>query len=189
MFRSTHLWLAIVVVALIQTAALSWMVFDRLSLIKNGKEITLAIRPVDPRSLFRGDYVILNPEIARITTQQVLRDVKRNDTIYVVVQRALNGTWSYVSLHTSQPKDLGGDRVALKARVKSIWPKRNTNQTQLQLRYGIESYFVPEGTGKELEKKVRERQIRAIVAVSDGGVAAIKGLEISGERILDPPLL
>lgn len=189
MFRTHAIWPAIAVVVAVQTAALIWMVWDRVTLINTGKEIMLAVRPVDPRSLFRGDYVILNPEIARISTDQAPKGIQRNDTVFVVVQSAPNGTWSYVTVHKDLPKDLAENRVALKARVKSVWPDRNSGRTALRLRYGIESYFVPEGAGKALEKKVREGQIRAIVAVSQKGVAAIKGLEISGQRVLDPPLL
>jgi len=164
------------------------MVSDRLSLINNGKEVVLAVAPVDPRSLFRGDYVILNPVIARIDTNQAPKGIKNNDDIYVVLQRAPNGTWSHVSLHKVLPQGLAKNRIAVRGRVRSHWPDRKTGQTRLRLRYGIEKYFVPEGTGKALEKKVRERQIRAIVAVGSDGKTAIKGLEISGKRHLDPSL-
>lgn len=188
MFRTTSIWPAIAVVIGIQSAALAWMVSDRVSLIKTGKEVVLAIAPVDPRSLFRGDYVILNPEIARITTDQAPKSIKKNDQIYVVLQEAPNGTWSYISVLKQRPEGLKQNRIAVRARVQSVWRDRRSDKTNLRLRYGIESYFVPEGTGKALEKKVRERQIRAIVAVGPGGKAAIKGLEISGKRLLDPPL-
>ncbi len=188
MFRSKSIWPAIALVVGVQSAALAWMVSDRLSLIKNGKEVVLAIAPVDPRSLFRGDYVILNPEIARIKTDQLAKGIKTNDEMFVVLQKAPNGTWSYISVSKIQPRGLKKNRIALRARVRSVWYDRKSEQTSLRLRYGIEKYFVPEGTGKALEKKVRERQIRAIVAVSSTGTAAIKGLEISGKRMLDPPL-
>ncbi len=188
MFRTKAIWPAIALVVAVQSAALAWMVSDRLSLIKNGKEVVLAVAPVDPRSLFRGDYVILNPDIARINTNQAPKGIRNNDEVYVVLQKAPNGTWSYVSLRKALPQDLGKSRIAVRARVKSVWRDRRTGQTKLSLRYGIEKYFVPEGAGKALEKKVRERRIRAIVAVGSGGKAALKGLEISGKRHLDPPL-
>lgn len=188
MFRTKSIWPAIALVVGLQSAALAWMVRDRISLITSGTEVVLAITPVDPRDLFRGDYVILNPEIARITTDQAPVGIKRNDEIYVVLQKAPNGTWSYISLSKTHPTDLAENRIAVRARVQSLWNNRGGAQTTLRLRYGIEKYFVPEGTGKELEKKVRERQIRAIVAVGSDGEAAIKGLEISGKRMIDPPL-
>ena len=35
------------------------------------------------------------------------------------------------------------------------------------LHYGIESFFVPEGTGRELEKMVGEKKISALIAIDD----------------------
>jgi uncharacterized membrane-anchored protein len=57
------------------------------------------------------------------------------------------------------------------------------------LNYGIENYFVPEGTGRELEKLVGDRKIAALIAVSDGGKAGIKGLVVDGKRVYEEPLL
>lgn len=188
MFRSRLVWPALLLVAFVQTAALVWMVIDRQLHINNGKEIMLDIRPVDPRSLFRGDYVILNPEIARIRTQQILSNIKRNDIVYVVLQAAANGTWSYLSIHKVQPQNLPSDRIALRGRVQSVWRHGQAAYTSVSLKYGIESYFVPEGTGMALEEQVRKGQIRAIVAVDDAGAAAIKGVEVAGTRVVDPRL-
>ena len=60
-----NLWIAIAVVALGQAAVLGWMIWDRASLLANGREVVLEVIPVDPRSLFRGDYVILGYDISR----------------------------------------------------------------------------------------------------------------------------
>ena len=56
------------------------------------------------------------------------------------------------------------------------------------MRFGIESYFVAEGTGKVLEDSVREKKIQALVAIGTDGSAALKGLVIDGQRHEDPPL-
>ena len=42
------------------------MVIDRVRLLKTGREITLPIVPVDPRDLFRGEYVRLGYDIGRV---------------------------------------------------------------------------------------------------------------------------
>jgi len=55
----------------------------------------------------------------------------------------------------------------------------------VRVRYGIESYFVPEGTGKALETQVRDRRIAALVAVDRGGNSAIKGLKVDGKTIYE----
>ena len=60
-----NLWLAIAVVAVGQAAVLGWMIWDRVSLLANGREVVLEVIPVDPRSLFRGDYVVFGYDISR----------------------------------------------------------------------------------------------------------------------------
>jgi uncharacterized membrane-anchored protein len=57
------------------------------------------------------------------------------------------------------------------------------------VRYGIESFFVPEGTGRELEALVREKKLSALVAVDGDGNAGIKGLVVDGKRVYEEPLL
>ena len=55
----------VILVAFLQTAALAWIVYDRVSLLEDGREVVLKNVPVDPRDLFRGEYVILNYEKAK----------------------------------------------------------------------------------------------------------------------------
>ena len=40
---------------LLMTGILGYMVQDRVSLLRTGREIVLPIKPVDPRDLFKGD--------------------------------------------------------------------------------------------------------------------------------------
>lgn len=188
MFKSSNVWTAVLVVAGLQTAALAWMVYDRLALINHGREITLQTIPVDPRSLFRGDYVILNYEVSQATDVVTPKDIKQHDRVYAHLARGADEKWSVQKLTKAQPELSGNEDIALKATVTSVVGRRNGKSKSVRLKYGIESYFVPEGTGKALEKKVRERTIAAIVAVGRDGRAAIKGLQIADTRVLDPPL-
>jgi uncharacterized membrane-anchored protein len=55
--------------------------------------------------------------------------------------------------------------------------------------YGIEDYFVPEGTGQELEKLVGQKKLDALIAVDGSGNAGIKGLMVEGKRVYEEPLL
>jgi uncharacterized membrane-anchored protein len=57
------------------------------------------------------------------------------------------------------------------------------------MRYGIESYFVPEGTGRPLEQQVRDKKISAVLAVGRSGDVAIKALVIDGQRLAEEPPL
>ena len=55
-------------------------------------------------------------------------------------------------------------------------------------RYGIETFYVPEGEGKVIEQQVLEKSVQAILAIGPGGEAAIKGLVIDGVRSEHPPI-
>jgi uncharacterized membrane-anchored protein len=46
------------------------------------------------------------------------------------------------------------------------------------MKFGIESYFVQEGTGREYERAIRDRKLTAELAVASDGQAALRGLRI-----------
>src|SRR5438105_7478422 len=58
-------------VFLLQAVALVYIVADRQWLLANGTPIVLETLPVDPRSLFSGDYVRLNYRISRLSMDKV----------------------------------------------------------------------------------------------------------------------
>ena len=51
--------------AVIQVGLIAVMVYDRVRVLREGTEVTLQTRPVDPRDFLRGDYVVLNYEITQ----------------------------------------------------------------------------------------------------------------------------
>jgi len=58
----------------------------------------------------------------------------------------------------------------------------------VRVRYGIESYFVPEGQGRTLEALAREKKLASLIAVDGKGNAAIKGILIDGVLQYEEPL-
>jgi uncharacterized membrane-anchored protein len=179
--------LALVAVAVAQTAVLAWMVIDRVRLIKVGREIVLPIVPIDPRDLFRGEYVRLGFPINRVSV--AIPDgtsFQRNDSLYVVLEKTGQDDWRPVEasrtlLHQDNPS-----RIVLKARV--LWREPAQVPRFTMVRYGIESYFVPQGEGPRLEALSRDRKLAALVAVDRAGNAAIKGLIIDGKLQYEEPL-
>lgn len=177
-------------VALLQTGALAAMILDRARHIATGREIVLPVIPVDPRSLFRGDYVILNYEISRAPVPDGT-PTRDGEVLYVTLEpRTADGKpgWTAVATSRSYPSGVGGDRIVLQGwQAGPAW--RSTGGIpELRVRYGIESYFVPEGTGRDLEKKVESGAIAVIAAIDGTGRAAIKGLVLDGQVRYDEPL-
>jgi uncharacterized membrane-anchored protein len=140
--------------------------------LQTGEEVLLKTRPIDPRDLFRGDYVILNYEISTIDISGLQKDVtdfKQNDKVYVSLNKVENyGVVSGVFIN--KPKE----GLFIKGTIK------NAQESRLNLEYGIESYFVPEGKGREIERQTG-RNLDVKVSVDKLGNAVIKDLLIDGK--------
>ena len=180
-------------VALVMTSILGWMVWDRVSLLKNGREIVLPVTPVDPRSLFRGDYVILGYAVTQAPAPAAAGQTppaRAGSRLFVTLEQEPNNEWKAVSTSLNHPGVATGNRIVLQGRSGSdmtFW--RASSTATVRVRYGIESFFVPEGKGLELEKAVRDKKIAARIAVDGKGRAAIKGLLVDGKPLHDEPLL
>lgn len=180
--------LSLAILALAHTAVLAYMVVDRVQLLKSGREITLPIVPVDPRDLFRGEYVRLGYAVGTVPVRLLEGPAPReNEAFYVVLEKKPDGVWQSVKVTSSMPQETSPDRIVLKARAAYGWPRGSTDAS-VRVRYGIESYFVPEGQGKKLEALAREKKLATLVAVDTRGNAAIKGLIIDGALQYEEPL-
>ncbi|HEX7074256.1 MAG TPA: GDYXXLXY domain-containing protein [Hyphomicrobiaceae bacterium] len=182
------IWPAIAVVAVLQTAVLGWMVAERVRLLQTGREVILPIVPVDPRSLFRGDYVRLSYEVTRVPGHLLKGKATRGAPIYVTVQRQVDGSYVPVAASETHPGVAAPDQIVLRGRVEHDGRRNDSGAGDLFLSYGIESYFVPEGKGLQLEKMAGERKLAAVIAVDRHGNSAIKGLMIDGTLVYEEPL-
>jgi uncharacterized membrane-anchored protein len=189
MSTSRKTLLALAAVALAQTAVLAWMVVDRIRLLRSGREIALTVVPVDPRDLFRGEYVRLGYAASQVPLAPPDGvPVKRNETLYVTLERSAEGEWSPVEVARSLRHEDNPNRIILRARA--LWDAPAYNRWRVgPVRYGIESYFVRQGEGRKLEEMARDRKLGVLVAVDRHGTAAIKGLIIDGKLQYEEPLL
>jgi uncharacterized membrane-anchored protein len=183
---------ALALLAAIQTGVLGVMVFDRLRLLTSGREITLPIVPVDPRDLFRGEYVELGFAVGRIPAGLLDGPLPSpNAPFFVTLDKAQDGTWTAIKLSRDKPQEAGPDRVVLKGRSRfgRLALDASDPNAIMSVRYGIEQYFVPEGEGPRLEALARDKKLAALIAVDGGGNAAIKGILIDGRLQYLEPLL
>jgi uncharacterized membrane-anchored protein len=189
MSTSRKTLIALAAVALAQTAALAYMVTDRIQLLRTGREIVLPIVPIDPRDVFRGEYVRLNYPAAQVALAPADGvPVKRNETLYVTLEKAAEGGWRPVEVGRTLRREDNPGRIVLKAR--SLWNAPVADGWRgATVKYGIESYFVRQGEGPRLEALARDRKLAVLVAVDKAGHAAIKGLIIDGKLQYEEPLL
>ena len=187
-FRNKIL-LSLAILALAHTAVLAYMVVDRVRLLKSGREITLPIVPVDPRDLFRGEYVRLGYAVGTVPVRLLEGPAPReNEAFYVVLEKKPDAVWQSVKVTSSMPQETSPDRIVLKARAAYAWPAGGSADASVRVRYGIESYFVPEGQGRKLEALAREKKLATLLAVDARGNAAIKGLIVDGVLQYEEPL-
>jgi uncharacterized membrane-anchored protein len=178
-------WLAIAIVALVQTVVLAGMVYGRVTLLRDGREIVAEVIPVDPRDLFRGDYVILGYAFGRGQVP-VPEGTRRGDRIYVTLREAAPEQWEVVSASADRLPPPDPSNVVLSGIVDYLYEAQG-QPPKAQIRPRIESYFVPEGTGRALEQKVRDKKISAVLSVGASGEVAIKALVVDGQRVHQEP--
>lgn len=179
---------AVGIVALAQTLVLATMIHDRTSLLRNGQEVILEAEPVDPRSLFRGDYVILNYPVSTTTVSaEEKARIVAAQRAYVRLGKGADGNWEARGTTAMWPETVGAGEVVLAGRPDVTW-WGGFGVTEVRLRYGIESYFVAEGRGLELEQLVRDKKLDVMLAVDDRGKAAIKALVLDGKVVHEEPL-
>ena len=186
----SRILLSLAIVALAQTSVLAYLVIDRMRLLGAGREITLPVVPVDPRDLFRGEYARLGYDVSSVPLWLLEGPhPQANRAFYVVLEKMPDGSWQAVKMTSELPQGPGSpDRIALKARSSYAWPQDGPRETAVQVRYGIESYFVPEGQGRKLEALAREKKLATLIAVDDKGNAAIKGILVDGVLQYEEPL-
>ncbi|MEY9106394.1 putative membrane-anchored protein [Bradyrhizobium yuanmingense] len=178
---------------LLQCALLVLMVADRMQILRNGVEVTLQTQPVDPRDLLRGDYVVLSYDISQVPAGALAGKVAdaRHPTVFVRLAPKADGVYQAVSVH-AEPVKVTAPEVLIRGRVGnyggSCGDDRRRFCDKLPTKYGLESYFVPEGEGKKLEDARNQQKLRIVAAVLPSGRAAIKRLLLDGEAVYEEPL-
>jgi uncharacterized membrane-anchored protein len=174
----------IFIAAALMTAALIYMIWDRMSLVTTGRIVTLQVVPVDPRDMFRGDYVVLSYKISRLDLNQIAgdSDIDGRGMVFVTLAES-NGVWDAVSVSRKMPS-LADGQVVIRGEVTSAYRNVQTDKEAVaNIVYGIESFFVPEGKGRHIEDERNKDNVTVDVALGRDGRAAIKTLKISGQPV------
>lgn len=128
-----------------------------------GTEIKVKVIPVDPRSLFRGNYARLNYDISRVSFEFESREPRMNEIVYVSLKQDEDGY--YIKERVSYDKPEQG--LFIKGRV-SGWGGD-------KVRYGIEAYFAPKDRALQLEKDLRSGGV-AVLMLASNGKATLKDI-------------
>lgn len=152
-----------------QLMVLVVMIVMPLTTLVTGDTLLLRVAPVDPRDLFRGDYVILSYDFSRPMWGTIPGlenvDLRQEQVVYAALVPEEDGRHWRLS-HYSVDKPVTGK--FLKGRVNVYG----------RIEFGIESYFVQEGEGLRYEEAVRNGKLSAEVAVDGNGRSVLKRLVI-----------
>ena len=115
--------------------------------------IRLQTRPVDPRDLLRGDYMILNYAISSWPKPAVGSEAL-NGEVFVVLKP--EGAYQVIDAVLSSEPAADDKRLWVRA---TAWVRAET----LRIDYGIERFFVPEGRGTP---KFKQMEVEASVSAA-----------------------
>lgn len=171
------------------------LVESRAAILRSGTEVRLRTVPVDPRDLFRGDYVVLAYPMSIVAAGPgEAKGLRRGDTVYVTLVRDAEGFAQAKAVATRRPAP-GEGEVVIAGRVLSTGACAlneagevdcAAGSGRLRVAYGLESYFVPQGEGRRIETIAKAR-IEVVAAVAADGTAAIKRLLIDGQLVYAEP--
>ncbi len=144
--------------------------------LATGKVILLETARVDPRDLLRGDYLILNYKISDVPTKlfspPVKKDLPDGTKVFVAVAPTTNQFYAVVKASTNEFVP-AADEVLLKGR--SAWPRWNAATNSIHIEYGLERFYVAEGTGNPTGK------LTAQAVVPASGRGRVKEVFVDGK--------
>ncbi|HEY9198654.1 MAG TPA: GDYXXLXY domain-containing protein [Gammaproteobacteria bacterium] len=188
--------LAIIIAILAQAAALAWVVFERETVSRTGTVVYLRTAPVDPRDVFRGDYVQLSYDINRIPqdlADAALREPGKRTTarVYATLSVDASGIANVTALRSQPP----AEGLYLRGYATDDW-QLQAGEREIAVKFGIEKLFVEQGAGRALEERRGTRDgwqtpLEVEVAVGANGIGVIRGHRWSSLatrlEVLNPP--
>lgn len=182
-----------------QVLVLASMAGKREYIAATGTTAFLRTAPIDPRDLFRGDYVRLRYEASLVPLALASADIadqsKQNAygaTVYAQLVVGEGGLAEVTGLSTTKPES----GLYLKGRLGRPWSFSMAAPGTAAVEYGIEAYYVQQGKGLEIEKQQGTRTtiqtpLEMEVAIGGDGTAVIRGyrwspLSIGLEAIESP---
>jgi uncharacterized membrane-anchored protein len=150
-------------VVALQFFVLSGMVVKAAMPLWTGTEIRVKTVPVDPRSLFRGNYAELNYEIGQLPNNALsdFTNLRMGEIVYVSLTPGENGLYRFADASLHKP----AEGIFLRGRIVD-------NHSPYRVEYGIEAFFAPKNKALQLEKDLRNGGV-AVLMVADSGRVAL----------------
>jgi uncharacterized membrane-anchored protein len=143
--------------------------------LASGKVILLETARVDPRDLLRGDYLILNYKISDVPVNlfspPATKDLPNGTKIYVALAPTTNQFYVVTRASANEFTPAAGEVLLRGKSDQSRWSSTNS----IHVEYGLERFYVAEGTGNPTGK------LTAQVAVPASGRSRVKEVFVDGK--------
>jgi uncharacterized membrane-anchored protein len=174
--------------------------------IRRGQVVTLKVVPVDPRSLFMGNYMDLRYDISTIDLSTVAHDAppgafQEGDIVYVGLTPQKPWARAYAVRKTPPPRE--ETTPYLRGRIWQIWTPstgvtplpgrppvgpRSRKGPMIDIGYGLERYFIPEARQEDVGRlqwgrRGRAPQITAEISVTKNGQGFIRRVLADGKPL------
>ena len=183
----------VLVAALLQCLGLVWMAWNHSRPAEVGQRFVLRCQAVDPRDLMRGEYVTLGYEFSNPGPVAIRRLNDEWAELNGKDRRALGNesyltlpddTTVYVPLKVDAKGLASGEGVTLKRPESGPYLKGYAGMRRFgQIRFGIEAFYVKEGTGNTWEKLRNQGLLVAEIGVLPDGRAGLVGLRKADESM------
>jgi len=177
----------LIIAVAFQVLVLAFIAGKREYIARTGDVVYLRTAPIDPRDLFRGDYVRLRYEASIVPLARASADIAEQmkkyafgETVYAALEKGEGGLAEVTGLSTTRP----ASGIFIKGRLAQAWRFGTVAPETAAVEYGIEAYYVQEGKGLEIEKQQGMRTtiqtpLEMEVALGGDGTAVIRGLRWS----------
>jgi len=136
-----------------------------------GQSVRLKTVPVDPRSLFRGNYADLRYDVSRVrVSREVVFDgLHKGSAVFVKLRVGDDGVSVFDGFSVVRPES----GVFLRGLLRQDPYFVDSSQVEFNISFGIESFFVPKDKALALESELRQGNGVADIMVAFNGKASL----------------
>lgn len=181
----------ILLIAFIITVIVQWiiplrMIWQKETVLRNGKVFNFLTEPVDPSHPFKGRYIILNYEASNYVTTHLDSSINGYDQdVYVLLNRDKDGFAKVQQLVKEKP-----DNTADFVKASVYYVNRYENDSaSIRINFPFTEFYMDEFKAPKAESMYRESTIDstqkayALVSVLDGD-AVVKDVMINDKPIM-----
>ncbi|MFI2810858.1 GDYXXLXY domain-containing protein [Microbulbifer sp. JSM ZJ756] len=141
-----------------------------------GEEILVKTIPVDPRSMFRGNYARLQYPFSELDASLFgEHELRQGEVVYIALEETKSGVYRLAGAGLEPPEE----GLFLRGRVSGSW-FRDSGEAY-RVRYGIEAFFAPKEEALWLEKVLR-KAAHARLKITGNGHARLVAVEAPAPR-------